>query len=76
MPMTAGPQQTDTWPLVWADLDPKDLPGWVVWQRTCEREGVDGQACPRRMVGIYFGVRRCDHHWPPDVAIPAGQVIG
>ena len=29
-----GPQQTDTWPLIWADLDPADPPNWVTWRRT------------------------------------------
>ena len=31
MPSYPGPEQTATWPLVWADLDPDNLPAWVVW---------------------------------------------
>ena len=76
MPHNRGPEQTDSWPLVWANLDPMDLPAWVVWDRTCQLQGEDGEACPRRVAGMHFGVRRCDHHWPTDVRIQTGRIIG
>jgi len=71
-----GPQQTDTWPLLWEDLDQTELPSWVVWQRVCEKQGADGAPCPRRMAGAYFGVRCCDHHWPTDVPRAQGRFMG
>jgi hypothetical protein len=73
---SGGPQQTDDWPLVWSDLDPGDLPNWVTWRRICQRAGGDGQPCPRRWAGRYFGVWHCDKHWPDDVPRPSGAVIG
>ncbi|HEY0583496.1 MAG TPA: hypothetical protein VGE94_15030 [Chloroflexota bacterium] len=76
MPHTSGPEQTDTWPLVWDHLDPKNLPGWVVWDRACQVAGQDGKACPRRVAGLHYGIRRCDHHWPTGLRIPTGQMIG
>jgi hypothetical protein len=61
---------------VWANLDPADLPAWIVWDRTCQLQGEDGKACPRRVAGLHFGVRHCDHHWPKGVRIQAGRIIG
>jgi len=72
----AGPQQTDTWPLIWADLDPANLPSWVVWQRTCEHPGSDGAPCPRRMAGSFFNVRHCDLHCPPGASTSENRAIG
>jgi hypothetical protein len=72
----AGPQQTDVWPLVWADLDPARLPAWVVWQRTCQFKATDGRPCPRRMAGSHFNVPYCDHHRPEGASNSAGQAIG
>jgi len=72
----AGPQQTDIWPIVWADLDQTQLPAWVVWKRTCHFAAVDGHACPRRMAGTYFSVPYCDHHRPVGASSAAGQAIG
>ncbi len=72
----AGPQQTETWPLVWTDLDPKELPAWVVWHRTCQFNGDDGRPCPRRMAGAHFSVAYCDHHRPDGASNSAGQAIG
>ncbi len=71
-----GPEQTDTWPLVWANLDPTDLPAWIVWERTCDLKAEDGMPCPRRVAGIRFGVDLCDHHWPPGVPSQIGRIIG
>ena len=73
---TAGPQQTDSWPLVWSDLDERNLPSWVIWQRTCEQTGSDGQPCPRRLAGFHFGARYCDKHWPGDVRRDLGAAVG
>jgi len=41
VPHDPGPEQTATWPLVWADLDPNNLPSWVVWKRLCALRGSD-----------------------------------
>lgn len=71
-----GPLQTDRWPLVWADLDPGDLPSWVTWRRTCQQRGSDGQPCPRRWAGSYFDVRYCDKHWPSGVSTVAVTAVG
>jgi hypothetical protein len=76
MPHDRGPEQTETWPRLWADLDPEHLPAWVVWDRLCALRGADGEPCPRRLAGIHFGSQRCDHHWPTDVRVPVGQIIG
>ena len=76
MPQDPGPEQTATWPLVWADLDPQNLPAWVVWNRLCALRGSDDMPCPRRVAAFYFGSARCDHHWPADTPLPVGQVVG
>jgi hypothetical protein len=62
MQYNRGPEQTDMWPEVWADLDPSDPPAWVVWNRTCQSQAENGAPCPRRAAGMHFGVRRCDRH--------------
>ena len=72
----AGPQQTDLWPIVWADLDQNQLPAWVIWKRTCQFTADDGLPCPRRMAGSHFGVPYCDHHRPVGASNSAGQAIG
>ena len=76
MPHAPGPEQTATWPLIWADLDPENLPAWVVWKRLCALRGSDEMPCPRRVAGFYFGSPRCDHHWPADARLPRGQIVG
>jgi hypothetical protein len=76
MPMNPGPQQTETWPSVWSDLDPNNLPGWVVWQRTCQFKGSDGEPCPRRVQGAHFNVRYCDHHCPEGISHAHSNMIG
>jgi hypothetical protein len=76
MPTDPGPQQTDDWPLTCADLNQSGLPAWIIWDRRCESKGIDDERCPRRLIGRYFGVMRCDHHWPVGVPIRRGQLIG
>src|ERR1051326_3847657 len=71
-----GPQQTAAWPLVWGDLDPANLPGWVTFGRTCQHSGIDGQPCPRRWAGSYFGVRHCDRHVPNDLRMCSAATMG
>jgi hypothetical protein len=72
----AGPQQTDDWPLVWADLDPRNLPAWITWQRTCQHPATDGGPCPRRVTGWLFNVSHCDLHCPTDRRASSGQAVG
>ncbi|HEV7665774.1 MAG TPA: hypothetical protein VGQ62_19750 [Chloroflexota bacterium] len=76
MAHNTGPEQTESWPLVWADLDLLAPPAWIVWDRACEVKAADGQACPRRAAGLHFGLRRCSHHWPSDVRLALGRLIG
>ncbi len=76
MPYYRGPEQTDIWPMVWADLDPSDPPAWVVWNRTCELQAENSGPCPRRVAGMHFGGRRCDRHLVTVGWMHTGQIIG
>src|SRR5215213_10084081 len=75
-PSNPGPQQTDNWPLVGADLDPENLPSWVTWRRTCQTKAGDGQPCPRRWAASYFGLWLCDHHRPEASSYGLGIAVG
>jgi hypothetical protein len=76
MQYNRGPEQTDIWPVVWADLDPSDPPAWVVWNRGCQVQAANGAPCPRRAAGMHFGVRRCDRHLVTVGEMQTGQFIG
>src|ERR1700716_3700953 len=76
MPVNRGPEQTNVWPVVWADFDPADPPAWIVWNRACQLQADDGGPCPRRGAGMHFGVRLCDPHLEAVERIQTGQLIG